>query len=137
MGIIDDDNARNRDIALRPARASGGPFPLHRTITLGRAVGIPGYTITSSDWRKHPGDILVQTDYDYPGVATAFGWNLGAIPIESRPDAVVFCPSDHAGTDGTIDCPDCGSSAAYLIAAADAYLRDNPGMVAPDPGYFD
>jgi hypothetical protein len=111
------------------------------TITLGRAVGIPAYTITSSDWRKHPGDILIQTDYDYPGIATSFGWSVhdalhtdGAIPT-LRTDRSMPC--DHGGTDGTVSCDDCGMSVAEFIASARDYLDDHIGATADDPGYFD
>jgi len=33
MGVIDEDNARERDIALRPARSSGGPYALKRPVS--------------------------------------------------------------------------------------------------------
>jgi hypothetical protein len=35
------------------------------------------YLIRDEDTGK---DILIQTDYDYPGVASAFGWSPGKVP---------------------------------------------------------
>lgn len=65
-------------------------------------------------------DILVQTDWDYPGLAMTFGWSP--------------C---HGETDGTVKCPVCGMSADTLIADAGIYLDDHIGDVVDDPGYFD
>jgi len=65
-------------------------------------------------------DILIQTDWDYPGVATTFGWP----------------GHEHDSTDGTIDCPECGKSAMEMINEAREWLSDHIGDVAEDPGYF-
>jgi len=62
---------------------------------------------------------LIQTDWDYPSVATLFGWTP--------------C---HKETDGTIDCPICGKTAHEMIADAHDYLYYNVGNVVKDPGYF-
>jgi hypothetical protein len=62
-------------------------------------------------------EILIQTDWDFPGVAIAFGW---------RP-----C---HCGTDGTVDCPH--KTASTMIAEATEYLDDHVGVSVEDPGYF-
>jgi hypothetical protein len=63
-------------------------------------------------------DILIQTDWDFPGVASTFGW---------RP-----C---HCGTtDGTVDCPH--KTASAMIAEAAEYLDDHVGESVEDPGYF-
>lgn len=64
-------------------------------------------------------DILVQTDWDYPGIATTFGWNS---------------PCKCGASDGTIDC-DC-ATAAEMIGQARDYLYENDGMEVEDPGYF-
>lgn len=71
--------------------------------------------------------VLVQLDYDFPGVAQTFGATL-----------LSFVPGlcDHDGTDGTIRCPECGTSAGDFIEGARAWLIENEGAEANDPGYF-
>ena len=64
--------------------------------------------------------ILVQTDWDFPGVAQAFGWT----------------PCHCGGTDGTVDCRDCGRTAGEMITEADQYLFEHDGERVEDPGYF-
>ena len=84
--------------------------------------------------------ILVQTDWDYPSVAQSFGWGLrnvqrcpecGACDVQSTPDEIrhvrggpnaecqacgeVFGLCDHSGTDGTVDCTECGITAGEFI----------------------
>ncbi len=66
-------------------------------------------------------DILIQTDWDFPGLASTFGWE-GL--------------SDHDGTDGTVTCPHCGKKAGAFIAEAYDFLKENDGAEANDPGYF-
>lgn len=92
--------------------------------------------------------ILVQTDWDYPGVASTFGWSTYDVQ-PARPDddddpdslASVFpCSTvgcDHPNTDGTVDCKRCGVTASQFISAAAEWLADNDGATADDPGYFD
>ena len=63
-------------------------------------------------------DILVQTDWDFPGVASNFGWTA--------------CPC--GGTDGTVDCSH--RSADEMIASAREFLRAHSGDTTDDPGYF-
>ena len=63
-------------------------------------------------------EILIQTDWDFPCVATAFGWNP--------------CPCGH--TDGTVDCEH--RTAREMIAAAREFLDEHIGVTADDPGYF-
>jgi len=72
--------------------------------------------------------ILFQTDWDFPGLARALGWN-GKVRRER-------CP--HRGTDGTITCPDCGKSAGEFIGAATQWLDGHCGQTfrAGDE-YFD
>jgi hypothetical protein len=62
--------------------------------------------------------ILVQTDCEYPGIASTFGW----VPC--------WCGE----TDGTVDCPH--RKTADMIADARQWLDDHIGMTAEDPGYF-
>ncbi len=67
-------------------------------------------------------DILIQTDWDYPGIASSFGWEP-------------CCGS--GSTDGTVNCPDCGKTASEMIQSAGEYLDNHCGDIVPDPGYFD
>jgi hypothetical protein len=63
-------------------------------------------------------DLLVQTDLDYPGLASSFGWSA--------------CSCGE--TDGTVDCPH--RTADEMIAEAGDFLRAHAGDTADDPGYF-
>lgn len=64
--------------------------------------------------------ILVQTDWDYPGVAMNLGW----------------CPCPKClNTDGTVDCKH--KKAGEMIAEAAEFLDDHIGDIFEDPGYFD
>jgi hypothetical protein len=73
------------------------------------------------------GDILIQSDTDYPGIASTFGW--APSEVESR-------TCYHGWTDGSIDCMGCGKPASEFIASARDWLDDHIGDVADDPGYF-
>ena len=72
--------------------------------------------LTAEDGRE----VLVQTDFDYPGVASNLGWSP--------------C---HDGTDGTVTCRECGRTAGEMIASAAEFLRDHDGEEFEDPGYFE
>ena len=62
--------------------------------------------------------ILVQNDWDFPKLASVFGW----LPC-------------HCGTtDGTIDCEH--RTARDMIGEAYDFLRAHSGDVTDDPGYF-
>jgi hypothetical protein len=63
--------------------------------------------------------LLIQSDWDYPGIASSFGW----IPYE-----------ECRNTDGTVDCKH--HTASGMIASAAEYLDGYPDAVE-DPGYFD
>lgn len=101
--------------------------------------------------------LLIQTDWDYPGTASSFGWSLqavqrcpacGSLDCEvNQETGVLYCQETdcrvieghvcrHDGTDGTVDCPDCEVTASDFISAAYDWLRDNDGATADDPGYF-
>ncbi len=99
--------------------------------------------------------VLIQTDYDYPGVASTFGWSMRSIQrcvacgelhtvtgCDTKRWACLDCNDlvhpicDHRGTDGTVVCPDCGIGPDVFIASAGEYLSDNDGAEADDPGYF-
>ena len=62
--------------------------------------------------------ILIQTDYDFPGVASTYGWQ----------------PCSCGATDGTIDCPH--RTATGMIVEAREFLTSKIGESADDPGYF-
>ncbi len=78
------------------------------------------YLITDEDSGK---DVLVQVDWDYPSVASTFGW----IP----------CDCGDGSTDGTVDCP-CGRTAGEMIESAREFLDDAvaEGRTAENSGYF-
>ncbi|MGE0533460.1 MAG: hypothetical protein AB7O68_00695 [Pirellulales bacterium] len=63
-------------------------------------------------------NLLVQVDWDMPGLASAFGW------------VACFCGE----TDGTVDCPH--RKAREMISSAREYLDQHVGESAEDPGYF-
>jgi hypothetical protein len=62
--------------------------------------------------------VLIQTDWDYPGTASTFGWSVGC----------------DCSTDGTVDCQH--KTASEHIASAYDFLCENIGKVVEDPGYF-
>ena len=64
-------------------------------------------------------ELLIQLDWDYPGIASTFGWSP--------------CPCGQ--TDGTVDCPH--RKASEMIGEAGEFLRDHVGDTAEDPGYFE
>jgi len=99
--------------------------------------------------------IVVQSDWDYPGTASTFGWSVRNVqecdecghvhtknvdgeqhPLcEHCSESLTICAHDH--TDGTVDCHVCGLSASDFIEAAGQWLYDNDGATADDPGYFE
>jgi len=70
--------------------------------------------VVSDDGRS----LLVQTDWDFPGLASTFGCSA--------------CPCGE--TDGTVDCPH--RSADEMIADARDFLSAHIGDTADAPGYF-
>lgn len=86
------------------------------------------------DTRDEANTQLVQSDWDFPSLAYDFGWDFRAGACA------------HSGTDGTVDCPDCGKTASAFISEASAWLTENAdsymfpndddGMVIEDTGYF-
>jgi len=96
---------------------SGNPTPVPRArLEAGHDYGAPGcYVLVNEDTGE---DLLVQTDWDYPGVASSFGY--------------VPCACDE--TDGTVDCAH--KTASEMIVAAARYLDDHTGESVEDPGYF-
>tara|TARA_R100001594_G_scaffold149492_1_gene207455 strand:- start:281 stop:595 length:315 start_codon:yes stop_codon:yes gene_type:complete len=79
----------------------------------------------SGEWdtRDESRTVLVQSDWDYPGIASAFGW--------SHPDIT------GGFTDGTIDGPT--ATAGDMITEAAEYLDSiagDPACAVECPGYF-
>lgn len=94
------------------------------------ASGCPG-EIVNDDGRT----LLIQTDWDYPGVAQTFGWTLREVQkLQDDYEETPIC--EHDSTDGTVDCKQCGCTASDFISAARDWLVDNDGAEADDPGYF-
>ena len=120
----------------------------------------PGEILNDDDNRS----ILIQTDWDYPSVASSFGWSLRQLQkcptcgklhkdvlvrgghecwdcddCDENPDGytIGINTCEHDGTDGTVDCPNCGLTAGDFISAAREWLEDHDGATADDPGYFD
>lgn len=105
-----------------------------------------GYLITHDDGR----DILIQSDWDFCGVASSFGWRpenkeecdwdtseceFCALKEECEDGKFVSCQCWQFGTDGTVECPNCHKTASEFISDAAAFLDDSPDSVE-DPGYF-
>ena len=108
--------------------------------------------------------ILVQTDWDFPGTASTFGWSVAEV-IPEKPDGFDawldggawfdkkevaafkrfekrWFPNEgeapfceHSGTDGTIKCPGCKMAPGVFISAAAQWMRENEGAEADNPGY--
>lgn len=96
-------------------------------ITLKRGQFGWDYLVVNDDGR----DSLIQSDWDYPGIASTFGWT----PKPLRIKGVTHC--DHDDTDGTVRCEVCGKSSSDFIREAAEYLDDHIGETADDPGYFE
>ncbi len=85
-------------------------------------------------------DRLIQTDWDFPGIASAFGWSTRHAPNQSTLERDIELGDACCGsnkTDGTISCPDCGKSPNEFITEARQWIDDNDGAEVEDPGYFD
>jgi hypothetical protein len=90
---------------------------------------------------------FIQTDWDFPGIAQAFGWDMREVQPKLDPDdfetdaeyeaaAAKLPRCDHDTTDGTVRCKGCGLDASAFISAAQDFLDSNDGTTADDPGYF-
>lgn len=73
------------------------------------------FLIVAEDGR----DILIQSDWDFPGTASTFGWEA--------------CPCGR--TDGTVDCAH--RTRSEMMAEAWDFLTAHIGTTVPDPGYFE
>ena len=86
------------------------------------------YLIVDEDTGK---DRLVQVDYDYPSLASTFGWSPRKVVRKVQGKRC-----KHLNTDGTVLCRTCGATASMFIASATDYLDEHIGDTAEDPGYF-
>jgi hypothetical protein len=69
----------------------------------------------ADSYSDNPADtVLIQTDWDFPGVASRTG----------------FVACEHGDTDGTIDCPH--HKAGDMISAAYGWLSDRAGDSFPE-----
>jgi len=86
------------------------------------------------DWntRDDKTTMLVQTDWDYPGVARSFGWNAVAGNFKTGDE-----DCNHETTDGTVTCKGCGKTSTDFISEAADYLDAHLGMVIDAPEYFE
>ena len=84
-----------------------------------------GYVVRAEDGRE----VLVQSDWDYPSLASNFGWKMRTVQKGRR-------KCDHDSTDGTIDCT-CGVTASQFITEAAEWLSASIGAEAEDSGYFE
>lgn len=57
--------------------------------------------------------VLVQTDWDYPGVAQSMSWDMRSADCE------------HSFTDGTVKCEQCGKEPSEFISEAIDYIREH------------
>lgn len=90
--------------------------------------GAPGFILIHEDSRE----LLIDTDWDYPGVASAFGWS----PVCAQVIEKGTC--NHSSTDGTVKCQECGAGPSLFIDSAHAFLNEasDNGTEVEDPGYF-
>ncbi len=79
-----------------------------------------GYLVTLPD----DSTAYVQSDWDFPRLAVTFGGR-----IHTR-----GCPSRCRGTDGTVACPDCGTTVGDYISRAMDYLDGCPSVSAREYG---
>lgn len=109
-------------------------------IQLWKARGIPGYLICQMDdetgtyQTDETRSLLIQTDWDYPSVASNFGWDMRECQVTNAGYYGVTCA--HRGTDGTVKCDDCGLTPSTFIEQSQWFLDDNLGKIVDDPGYF-
>tara|TARA_R110000823_G_scaffold269344_1_gene389119 strand:+ start:56 stop:367 length:312 start_codon:yes stop_codon:yes gene_type:complete len=96
------------------------PKPFMITIELAEPRRMGNFLIVSNDESIPLEDrgILIQTDGDYPGIASTFGW--------------LACECGE--TDGTVDCSH--RMADEMIGEAFEFLLDHEGETVEDPGYF-
>lgn len=78
---------------------------------------------------RRGGSDFVQTDWDYPSTAERFGWSIRRVQWRGRRVVALQAARqgkrncDHASTDGTVTCRECGITAGDFIQAAGAFLH--------------
>lgn len=82
---------------------------------------------TDGDPYNDKDTVLIQSDWDFPGVAQSCGWSLRNVQAEYPPAEQEALLCDHDGTDGTVKCPECGLTAGDFIGAAYDWLREHDG----------
>lgn len=71
-------------------------------------------------------DVFVQSDWEYPGLASSLGWSLADVrPGGGQAEAGAGCR--HEGTDGTVDCKACGATVQEFLTAAYDWLDAHDG----------
>jgi hypothetical protein len=78
--------------------------------------------------------VFIQSDWDYPSIASSFGWDIRNTKKTDSRGTAVTC--QHDTTDGTVTCKECGLTASDFISAAYDFLVENVGATVNDPGYF-
>lgn len=105
-------------------------------ITLSTPHNAPGcFLITAADGQSR----LIQTDWDFPGVASSFGFSLVHTQAPGREfgsEDTDRPPCRHERTDGTIACRECGVQPGQFISDAADWLCNHDGATVDDPGYF-
>lgn len=72
--------------------------------------------------------VLAQSEDNAPGIASSFGWSVSLVRHKSG--------CKHQGTDGSVDCQDCGTKSAAFLASAREWIDEHDGEEIEDPGYF-
>lgn len=80
--------------------------------------------------------VLIQADWDYPGTARTFGWDIRQVTKELPDGMAIGAGCLHEGTDGTVRCPNCKIEPGVFIESARQWLGEHDGATADDPGYF-
>jgi hypothetical protein len=80
-------------------------------------------------------DRLIQSDWDAPGIARSFGWDMKSVQVQNA--GYYGVPCDHNSTDGTVTCQQCCLKAGTFIDAAMNWINENEGAEIEDPGYFE
>jgi hypothetical protein len=102
-------------------------------------------TLQSSDFGHYrlvgddgTSDVLPQTDYDFPSVASSFGWSVRNVSRPTLDSERFALPIQclHDGTDGTIDCSGCTATVSDFISSARQWLDEHLGETVEDPGYL-
>ena len=123
-------NARNRQAEKAPAPVPAGErrrLAVSDPITVSRHPHVPcGYLITRQFMTE---SMICTIDHQFPQLARDCGWDM------TQTTTAGYEGCQHSGTDGSIDCPECGTPASGFIAAARKYLDRGP-YTCENNGYF-